>query len=63
MFALISWEHRLQVHTRPVVTQVLIEKMFNKNIEIGFQSAVFHLFASVVPLLCSDRGPNAPSPI
>ena len=26
----------LQVHTRPVVTQVCIEKMFNKNIETGF---------------------------
>jgi len=37
------WEILLQVHTRLVVTQVYIEKMFNKNIEIGFQSAVFHL--------------------
>ena len=37
----------LQVHTRPAVTQVFIEKLFNKNIEIGFQSAVFRLSASV----------------
>jgi len=33
----------LQVHTRPVVTEAYIEKMSNKNIEIGFQSVVFHL--------------------
>jgi len=33
----------LQAHTRLVVTQVYIEKMFNKSIEIGFQNAVFHL--------------------
>jgi len=31
------WKIFLQVRTRPVVTQVYIEKMFNKNIEIGFQ--------------------------
>ena len=37
----------LQVHTKPVVTQVWIEKIFNKNIEIGFQSVVFHLSASI----------------
>jgi len=31
------------MHARLVVTQVYMEKMFNKNIEIGFQSAVYHL--------------------
>ena len=42
---------------RLVVTQVYIEKMFIKNLEIGFQSAVFHLCQQVlVLLLCSDRG-------
>jgi len=45
------WEILLQVLTRPVVTQVYIGKMFNKNIEIGFQSAVFHLCQrELVPL-------------
>ena len=33
------WKILLQVHTRLEVTQVYIEKNFNKNIEIGFQSA------------------------
>ena len=48
------------LHTRLVVTQVYIEKMFNTNIEIGFQSAVFHLCQrALVPLLCNDRGPTA----
>ena len=33
--------------------------MFNKNIKIGFQSAVFHLCRrALVPLLRSDRGPE-----
>ena len=54
------WKIILQVHTRPAVTQVEIEKMSNKNKEIGFQSAVFHLCQRAsVPLLCKDRGPNA----
>ena len=53
IFALISglradaWKILLQVHTRSVAMQFYTEKMFNKNIEIGFQSAVFHLSASV----------------
>ena len=34
--------------------------MFNKNIEIGFQSAVFHLcLRALVPLLQNDGGPKA----
>ena len=34
--------------------------MFNKNIEIWFQSEVFHLCQQVLgPLLHNDRGPNA----
>ena len=41
------WKILLQAHTRPVVTHVYIEKMFNKNIEIVFQSVVFHQSASV----------------
>ena len=54
------WKMLLQVYTWPVVTQVWIEKMFNKNIEIGFQSAVLHLCQRVlVPLLHNDRGLNA----
>ena len=53
-----------EVHTRLVVTQVYIEKMFNKNIEIGFQSAVFHLCErALVPLLRNDRGLNATASI
>ena len=57
MFALISrlradvWKILLQVHTTLVVTQVYIEKMFNKNIDIGFQSAVFYLPASVSAII------------
>ena len=54
----------LQVHTRLVVTQINIEKMFNKIIEIGFQSAVFHLCQrALVPLLRNERGPNATASI
>jgi len=54
------WKILLQVHTRLVVTQVYIEKMFNKNTEMGFQSAVFHLCQrALVPLWQNDRGPNA----
>ena len=34
------WKILLQVYTRPVVTQVWIEKMFNKNIKIGFRMQV-----------------------
>jgi len=49
-----------KIHTRLVVKQVYIEKMSNKNIEIGFQSAVFLLCQrALVPLLRNDRGPNA----
>ena len=34
--------------------------MFNKNIEIGFQSAVCHLCQwAIVPLLRNDSGPNS----
>jgi len=52
------------VYTRHVVTQVYIEKMFNKNIEIRFQSAVFHLCQpALVPLLWNDRGPKATASI
>jgi len=58
------WKNLLQVHARPVVTQIWIEKMFNKNTEIGFQSAVFHLCRrAIVPLLCNDKGPNATASI
>ena len=36
-----------------------MEKMVNKNIEIGFQSAVFHLCRrALVSLLRNDRGPK-----
>jgi len=38
------------VHTRLVVTQVYITKMF-KNIEIEFQNAVFHPSASVSAII------------
>jgi len=31
----------MQVHTRLVVTQVYIGKMFNKNIEMGFREQFF----------------------
>jgi len=37
------WQMCLHVYTRLVVTQVWIEKPCNKNIEIGFQNADFHL--------------------
>jgi len=48
------WQMRLQVYTRLVITQVWIEKPCNKNVEIGFQSAVFHLCQwALVPLLCN----------
>ena len=58
------WKILLQAHTGLVVTQVSIEKMFNKNIEIGFQSAVFHLCQrALVPLLRNDRGPTATASI
>jgi len=54
----------LQVHIRTVVTQVWIEKMHNKNIEVVFQSAVWHLCQrALVPLLHNDRGPNATTSI
>ena len=54
----------LQVHTRLVVTQVYIGKMSDKNIEIGFQSAIFHLCQRAsVPLLRNDRGPNTTASI
>jgi len=50
----------MQVDTRLVVTPVYIEKMFNKNIEIGFQGAGFHRCQrAFVPFLHSDRGLNA----
>ena len=50
------WKNLLQVHTRLVVTQVWIDKMCSKGIEIGFQNAVFHLCQrALVPLLCNDR--------
>ena len=59
-----GWKIFVQVRTRFVVTQVYIEKMFNKNIEIGFQSAAFHLCQrALVPLLRNDRGPNATASI
>jgi len=58
------WEILLQVYNRPVVTQVYIEKTLNKNIEIGFQSAIFLLCQGVlVPLSWDDRGPNATASI
>jgi len=38
--------------------------MFNKNIEIGFQSAVYHLCQqALVPLSRIDRGQNATASI
>ena len=58
------WKILSQVHTRFVVTQVYIEKMFNKNIEIGFQSQVLHLcLRALESLLRNDRGPNATASI
>ena len=58
------WKILLHVHTRLVVTHVYIENMFNKNIEIGFQSAVFHICQrAFMPLLQNDRGPNATTSI
>jgi len=42
------WKILLQVQTRPVVTQDHTEKMFNKNIEIGF-----HAECSFSPLSAS----------
>jgi len=54
----------LLVYIRLVATQVNIEKMFNKNIEIGFQSAVFHLCQrTLVPLLRNYSGPNTTASI
>jgi len=48
------------VHTRLVVMQVYIEKMFTKNIE----SVVFHLCQrALVPSLRNDRDPNATASI
>jgi len=43
----------MQMYTRLVVTQVYVEKMFNKN--IGFQSVIFHLCRqALVPLLRNE---------
>jgi len=56
------WRMRLHVYTRLIliVTQARIEKPCTKTIEIGFQSAVFHLCQrALVPLLCNYRGTNA----
>jgi len=49
------WKILLQVHTRPVVTQVYIEKMFNKHIKIGFQRSVFHLVSERSCHYCEMR--------
>jgi len=58
------WQMHLHMYIRLVVTQVWIEKPFNKNIEIGFQNAVFHLCQrALVPLLHNYRGPNATASI
>ena len=58
------WQMRLHVSSRLVVTQVWIEKPCNKNIEIGFQNAVFHLCQrALVLLLHNARGPNATASI
>ena len=55
-FARWSLKNLLQVHTKPVVTQVWKEKLCNKNIDIGFQSTGFHLCQwALVPLLCDNR--------
>jgi len=35
------WENLLHMHTRPVVAQVWIKKMLNKNREIGFRAQFF----------------------
>ena len=60
VFALISRLTRCCLENPLAVEQVYIEKMFNRNIEIGFQSAIFHLCqGALVPLLWNDRGPNA----
>ena len=49
-----------QVYTRPVVTQDCIEKIYNKNLEIGFHNAVCHLCQrALVPLLRNNRDLNA----
>ena len=62
VFALIS--RLTHWHARLAVTQVCIEKIFCKNIEIGFQSAIFHLCQrALVPLLRNDRGQNATASI
>jgi len=54
------WRILLQVHTRLVVTFFWIEKLFDKNVEMGFQGAVFHLCQQVlVLLLCNDRAIRA----
>ena len=42
------WQILLQVHTRHVATQFYKETMSNKNVKIGFQSAVFHLLSASV---------------
>jgi len=42
------WKILPQMRTRPVITQVYIEKMFNKNIEIGFRSAVSLLLSASI---------------
>ena len=46
------------MHTRPLVIQDYIEKMFNKNIEIGFQSADFRCVSAIFAkssILSSNR--------
>jgi len=55
------YKNPLQVRTRPV----WIDKIFNKNIKIVFQIAVFHLCQqALVSLLCNGReGPNATATI
>jgi len=44
----------MYVYTRLVVTQVWIEKLCNKNIEIGFQNAVFHLLSTSVSAIIAQ---------
>ena len=44
------------MQTGLLVTQVYIEKMVNRNIEIGFQSAVFHLCQRVLVILLQNAG-------
>ena len=58
------WENLFQVHIRLVVMQVWIKKMYNKNIEIRFQSAACHLCQRVlVQFLCNKKGPKATASI